>query len=88
MKAQVKNGDHQSVSSGCLRCGAFRALASPLEPIREVSSVASGGHAFHGWQAGPFTHGYCDDDLACGNSYTPMLISSHFRVMDVERCVS
>ena len=55
MKTQFKYGDHQSVSTCCLRRSAFLALASALKPIREISSVASGSHAFHCWQVGPFT---------------------------------
>ena len=49
METHVKYCDHQYVSSGCVRRSAFRALASAMKPIREVSSVASGSNALHGW---------------------------------------
>ena len=53
METNFKCCDHQSVSSGCFRRSPFEALASAVKPIREVSSVASGSSALHGWPS-PF----------------------------------
>ena len=50
LESTFKCGDHQSVSTCCVRRSTFRALASALKPIREVYSVASGSHAFHCWK--------------------------------------
>ena len=41
-----------------------QALASAVKPKREVSSVASGSNALHGWPC-PFDW-YCDDKIPAG----------------------
>ena len=52
------------VSSCCGRHCAFQALGVCNEAnTSEVSSVASGSHALHGWHAGPIDW-YCDDEIA------------------------
>ena len=55
IETHIKYCDHQCISTCCVRRCTFQAISSALQPLRKVSSLASGSHALHGWQAGPLT---------------------------------